>query len=197
MDQRIYTKKQVDALLNGMERKAKRKIVAVTFLMFFICANSVFNTVKLVQLCADFHDELERIENNHADVVLNPMERSVEGAATDVKAVSNGETTEIDTPRESRTVTMSGYTSRVEETDDSPCISADGTNICEYEGCVVASNDYALGTVIEVEGFGRCTVKDRMNGRYTGTNTIDMYFGMDLQEAINFGRQQIEIAVLS
>jgi 3D (Asp-Asp-Asp) domain-containing protein len=94
-------------------------------------------------------------------------------------------------------VEMSAYTSRVEETDDSPCISADGTNICEYDGCVVASNDYALGTKIVVEGFGECEVKDRMNSRYTGQGNMDIYFGMDLEGALEFGRKKIKIAITS
>lgn len=98
MDQPIYTKKQVDALLNGMERKAKRKIVAVTYLLFFICANSVFITIKFIELRADYLSELERYEIRHAGVV-----KPNEEAATEVTP-ANGETTEIDTPRESRTV---------------------------------------------------------------------------------------------
>jgi hypothetical protein len=94
-------------------------------------------------------------------------------------------------------VEMSAYTSRVEETDSSPCISADGSNICEYDGCVVASNDYAFGTVIDVEGFGLCEVRDRMNSRYTSTGNMDIYFGMDLDGALKFGRQKVEIKVIS
>lgn len=88
---------------------------------------------------------------------------------------------------------MSAYTSRVEETDGSPCISADNTNICEFDGCVIATNDYPLGYEIEIENIGKCIVKDRMNSRYTGTGNIDLYMGMDLKKALDFGRQQVNI----
>jgi len=98
---------------------------------------------------------------------------------------------------EKKTVSMSAYTSRAEETDSSPCISADGTNICKYDGCVVASNDYPFDTVLVVEGFGECVVKDRMSSRYTGTGNMDMYFGYDLEGALQFGRQNLKIKITS
>jgi len=98
---------------------------------------------------------------------------------------------------EEKTVSMSAYTSRVEETDSTPCISADGTNICKYDGCVVASNDYPFDTVVDIEGFGECVVKDRMSSRYTGTGNMDMYFGHDLEGAIQFGRQNLKIRTTS
>ena len=88
---------------------------------------------------------------------------------------------------------VSAYTSRTEETDGSPCISADNTNICEYKGCVIASNDYPLGSKIELEGVGECIVKDRMNSRYTGTGNMDLYMGMDLEKALAFGRKKVNI----
>lgn len=96
---------------------------------------------------------------------------------------------------ESLTGEFSAYTSHVAQTDDSPCISADGTNICEYDGCVVASNDYEFGTIVEVEGFGECEVKDRMNSRYTGSGNMDIYFGLDYDEAVKFGRKQLSYII--
>lgn len=96
-------------------------------------------------------------------------------------------------------VEMSAYTSRIEETDGSPCISADNSNICEYDGCVVASNDFKMGSVIDVEGFGECTVKDRMNSRYsfekTGKYNVDMYMKYDLDKALAFGRKIVQVEV--
>lgn len=94
-------------------------------------------------------------------------------------------------------IEMSAYTSRVEETDSSPCISADGTNICEYDGCVVASNDYEFGTKVVIDGFGECEVKDRMNSRYNGTGNMDIYFKMDLKGALEFGRKHVKVAITS
>ena len=91
---------------------------------------------------------------------------------------------------------VSAYSPRVEETDGSPCISADNTNICEFEGCAIATNDYPLGSKIELKGFGECVVKDRMNSRYTGKGVIDVFMS-SYEEAINFGRQKLEFEVIS
>ena len=96
-----------------------------------------------------------------------------------------------------KVVSMTAYTSRKKETDSTPCISADGTNICKYDGCVVASNDYPFDTVVVIEGFGECVVKDRMSSRYTGTDNMDLYFGRDLEGALEFGRQNLKIKISS
>ena len=105
----------------------------------------------------------------------------------------------VDEEDNSIIVEMSAYTSREAETDSSPCISADGSNICNYDGCVVASNDFDLGSKVEVEGFGDCIVKDRMNRRYsfskTGKYNMDMYMRYDLDKALKFGRQQVNIKI--
>lgn len=94
-------------------------------------------------------------------------------------------------------VTM--YTSRVAETDDSPCIAANGKDICKLlsEGVqTCASNDYKLGSRLQIQGLGECTVMDRMNKRYTGTGRIDWYAGFDLARARSHGVKNLMIAVL-
>ena len=89
---------------------------------------------------------------------------------------------------------VSMYTSRKQETDNSPCISADGTNICKVKYNVCASNAFPLGTKLYVEGLGECIVKDRMNRRYK--NAVDWYAGMDLQRALRFGRRKLLVVEL-
>ena len=96
-----------------------------------------------------------------------------------------------------KVVSMTAYTSRVKETDSTPCISADGTNICKYDGCVVASNDYPFDTVVNIEGVGECIVKDRMSSRFTGKSSMDLYFGHDLEGAMEFGRKKMKVTIAS
>lgn len=86
--------------------------------------------------------------------------------------------------------TVTGYTSRAQETDSTPEIAANGKNIWKlYQQGIntCASNDYKLGTVLTIEGLGTCTVFDRMNSRFTGTGRIDWYFGYDLKAALKHG----------
>lgn len=88
------------------------------------------------------------------------------------------------------------YTSRVSETDESPCISADGSNICELYAKgqnICASNDYKIGTKLHIVGLGDCVVKDRMARKYTNTGAVDWYNGMDVAGARKFGKQFIDV----
>lgn len=85
---------------------------------------------------------------------------------------------------------LTGYTSRPEETDDTPCIAASNVDICKLRARnvnVCASNDYPFGTLLRVEKMGVCVVLDRMNRRYTGKQHLDWYFGKDLDAAMEFG----------
>ena len=59
-----------------------------------------------------------------------------------------------------------------------------------------ASNDYAFGTVLEVEGLGTCEIRDRMNKRYTGTGNVDWYAGKNVPRAYKIGRGLRVIGVL-
>lgn len=96
-------------------------------------------------------------------------------------------------------VVVTGYTSRVEETDDSPCISADGRDICKRhaEGQrLCAGNDLPLGSKIHIEGIGECKIVDRLNARYNGTGRIDLYFGMDLKAARQHGAKKLTVTRL-
>lgn len=95
-----------------------------------------------------------------------------------------------------RTVTVSAYNSVPEQTDSSPCISADGSNICNRYAKgerICATNDWKLGTRLKIKGLGDCVVADRMNRRYTGTGRIDWYMGMDVQGARQFGLKHLNV----
>lgn len=92
---------------------------------------------------------------------------------------------------------VTAYTSRVQETDATPCISADGSDICKRyaEGeRICATNDHAIGSVLYVQGLGNCVVRDRMNKRYTGTGRVDWYMGHDLTGARKWGIRTVAVA---
>ena len=92
---------------------------------------------------------------------------------------------------------VSAYTSEIGQTDEEPCISASGDNICELwqEGInVCAANFVPFGTRIVVDGLGECTVLDRMNSRYQ--ENVDWYFGYLTDKAILFGRKELNVTIL-
>jgi len=94
-------------------------------------------------------------------------------------------------PRRVANVRLSFYTSSIRETDSTPCIPADGSNLCllAEQGVVdsLATNRLALGTTVrfpELEIAGvvipskQFKVRDRMNDRYTQYSNpifMDMY----------------------
>lgn len=84
------------------------------------------------------------------------------------------------------------------QTDSSPCTAANGENIClalelGYKRC--ASNIVPFGTILEIEGYGRCLVTDRMNSRYT--NHVDIAMKKtEKKEALKFGRKKLKVHIL-
>lgn len=74
---------------------------------------------------------------------------------------------------------ITSYNSEAAQTDNSPCITASGLNVCERDTeDIVATNDLPLHTKILIpEYFGERIfyVEDRMNVRYTGTGRVDIW----------------------
>lgn len=91
------------------------------------------------------------------------------------------------------TVQVSGYNSDVNQTDDSPYITASGTHVRDG---VVASNMFPFGTVIKIPslyGDKIFVVEDRMNKRYQ--NNVDIWF-TEKADALKLGRRTLQIEVI-
>lgn len=98
----------------------------------------------------------------------------------------------------SRRVVVTAYNSVPWQTDSTPCISADGSNICELknkgeESCAAA---LPFGTKINIPGFGVCTVRDRLAPRFS--NRIDLYLGgaEQIPAAKQWGKRALLVDVL-
>jgi 3D (Asp-Asp-Asp) domain-containing protein len=92
-------------------------------------------------------------------------------------------------------VWVTAYSSRPEETDDTPFITASGTYVREG---VAAANFLPIGTkfrVPDVFGDKVFTVEDRMNSRYNDVQIVDIWFG-DHREALSFGKKSLTIELL-
>lgn len=93
---------------------------------------------------------------------------------------------------------VTAYNSVPEQTDGSPCISADGSNICELleYGEVTCAASLPFGSVLWIDGLGTCTVHDRLAQKYSGR--IDLYFGgaEHVQDARRFGKQELLVIQL-
>jgi len=95
------------------------------------------------------------------------------------------------------THSMTAYNSESSQTDNSPCITANGFNVCEHGiEDTIAANFLKFGTKVMIpELFGErvFVVRDRMNRRYT--NRVDIWF-KDYNDAINFGLKVATIQVI-
>ncbi len=84
------------------------------------------------------------------------------------------------------------------QTDDTPCISANGENICIalVNGEMrCAANFVPLGSRLYVDKIGVCLVTDRMNKRYR--NRVDIAMQKDeYRKARRFGRQKLHVKIL-
>jgi 3D (Asp-Asp-Asp) domain-containing protein len=84
------------------------------------------------------------------------------------------------------------------QTDDTPCISASGENICKAlakgkKRC--AANFVPLGSRLYVDKIGVCLVTDRTNKRYL--NRVDIAMQKDeYQKARRFGRQKLAVKII-
>ena len=90
-------------------------------------------------------------------------------------------------------VTLTAYSSTVDQTDDTPFIAASGKHV--YDG-MIAANFLPFGTKVKIPAlFGDkvFTVHDRMNRRYT--ERVDVWFA-ETQDALKFGIRTAEIVIL-
>jgi len=85
------------------------------------------------------------------------------------------------------------------QTDDSPCISANGEDICKaiakgFKRC--AANQFPLGTLLKIENYGECLVVDRTAERFS--HRIDIAMAKNEKaRALNFGVQRLNVWVLT
>lgn len=93
--------------------------------------------------------------------------------------------------------TMTAYNSEVGQTDNSPCITANGFNVCKHGvEDTIAANFLKMGTKVRIpELFGDriFVVRDRMNARHA--NRVDVWF-KDRPAAMKFGVKVAKIEVL-
>lgn len=85
-------------------------------------------------------------------------------------------------------MTVTAYNSEVGQCDDTPCITANGFNVCEHGiEDVIATNILPFGTKVmfpELYGDKVFTVQDRMNAKYSYRADIWM---VNRADAIQFG----------
>lgn len=92
---------------------------------------------------------------------------------------------------------ITAYNSEAAQTDSSPCITANGFNVCKHGvEDTIAANFLKMGTKVkipELYGDRIFVVRDRMNARHA--NRVDIWM-KDRASAIKFGVKTAKIQVL-
>jgi len=184
----------------------KAYLASITFWLAILSIPIIILTLKTPDKISPSWEEVfteEQIQEAHAMWRANQIPSVKDPASLDTvsyatlipKEAKNNSQGQIEGNKSNlATATVTAYTSEPSQTDSSPCISADGSNICNLYAqgeLICATNDLPLGSHAFIGGYGTCTIRDRMNSRYTGTGRIDIYFGHDTQTALNWGIQTI------
>jgi 3D (Asp-Asp-Asp) domain-containing protein len=86
---------------------------------------------------------------------------------------------------------VTAYTSSVDETDDTPYITASGTHV--HLGTAACPSSYAFGTVVVIDGE-EYTCEDRMAARYRDTDHFDLWT-TSKQRAFTWGKQDLTVTI--
>jgi 3D (Asp-Asp-Asp) domain-containing protein len=134
------------------------------------------------------------------------MDADAQKVANSTKTQTNVEIKATSTPEKATstpkvksvsTHVMTAYNSEVAQTDSSPCITANGFNVCKHGiEDTIAANFLKMGTKVripELYGDRVFVVRDRMNAKHP--NRVDIWM-KDRASAIKFGVKTAKIEVL-
>lgn len=97
-----------------------------------------------------------------------------------------------------KNVVITAYNSEIGQCDNSPCITANGFNVCKHgKEDTIAINGLKFGTKVRIPAlFGQKVfiVRDRMNSRY-GPDRADVWM-ISKKEAVSFGVKHAKIEIL-
>ena len=162
-------------------KKAKKMVIALIFMLFFDFF--LFSMPAIADAA---------VEDANFTEILTAINETAYGP--DSILPQNKDTTII-TGTSYHTITA--YNSDPAQTDDTPCITANGFNVCEHGiEDTVAANFLRFGTKIrmpDLYGNKVFIVRDRMNKRYPSRMDIWM---LEKSDAKSFGVQRVLIEVI-
>jgi 3D (Asp-Asp-Asp) domain-containing protein len=144
-----------------------------------------------------------KAQNNQADDMIISSDQIKKSKEMDWEASKlkpeTAEATSTPSLKVIRTSThvITAYNSEAGQTDDSPCITANGFNVCKHGvEDTIAANFLKFGTKVQIpELFGDriFVVRDRMNKRHT--DRVDVWMN-GKKEALKFGKKVAVIQVV-
>lgn len=167
---------------------AKKVIKSISFIILFELLSFP------VPILAAKNEDVN-LDNNMANVEQNiVIEENIDlGSAKNNILPKNNDIEIIKIHR----VAMTAYNSEVGQTDDSPCITANGFNLCKHGiEDTIAANFLPMGTKVKIpDQFGDRVfiVRDRMHPRFQ--NRVDVWM-IKRTDALKFGLKVSRIEVI-
>lgn len=174
-------------------RLAKRVVLSLIFVLFF---NLLLFPLPI--LAAESVKTQLAVLPSEEEVLEQKIIDEDSGAISDVAAYENSlpENRDLKVAWETYR-TMTAYNSEVGQCDDTPCITANGFNVCEHGlEDTIAANWLKFGTKVripEIYGDRVFVVRDRMNKRFP--NKVDIWM-VEKSDAKKFGVKIAKIEIL-
>lgn len=135
------------------------------------------------------NDKIAAREVTYSELKLEPDKPKAK-----TKVIAQKKNAQPSTGAKSKWVTVTAYSSTVEQCDSNPFVTASGTRVRDG---IIATNLLAFGTKVKfpsLYGDKIFTVEDRMSQRFT--NRADIWFE-STQQAKQFGVRQLEMIIVS
>lgn len=157
--------------------------------MLFLCVAVLLAMLPLATRAAG----LVEVSRVRVTLEQTPMEAMPAGGIASFFRLIRLRTVGLVSPRPGTRfrVTAVAYSSTVDQTDLTPCVTASGTRV---RSGIIATNFLPIGTRLRV-GETVYVVEDRMNARYNGVPIIDIWHPTTAQ-AREFGARIVEIEIL-
>lgn len=137
--------------------------------------------------------QIVQTEEVFAELKLEKVTPKINQQTYAIKTVSQQTEPNTQKSQFTKVVTVTAYSSTVDQCDSSPFITASGTHVRDG---IIATNALAFGTRVQfpsVFGDKVFVVEDRMNARYS--DRADIWFSTR-EEAKQFGVKRLEMIVL-
>ncbi len=154
-------------------------VITIFILLIMYVAMSI-NNIRLGFELAELQIQKQELEvkNNEIKSILENVIKNKDLPVITVETIT-------------KTFTISAYNTVAWQTDDSPCISASGKNICGRDDVIACPVKYKFGTQFQILNK-IYTCEDRMRD----DGGIDISFDKDIASAGNWGIKVLAVQIL-
>ena len=194
-----YFSHKLGKILNFLEKSVKKNHKKISIALFVLMLANIlfFPTPGLAKKSENIMDIDNKLVLNweNTQKLANLLKIALKNREFKNHLPQSKENTEV---KYAKNVVITAYNSEVGQCDASPCITANGFNVCKHgKEDTIAINGLKFGTKVRIPAlFGQKVfiVRDRMNSRY-GPDRADIWM-ISKKEAISFGVKYAQMEIL-